>query len=82
LARFYWRHLLRRTREIAQFVQISSDPLQPGNARGMSPKHLAAAPCAGATVAAGSARPCASVELGAWSSVPGCRQWPQWPVAY
>ena len=44
MARFYWRHLLRRTREIAHFVQISSDPLKPGNARGMSPKHLAAAP--------------------------------------
>ena len=63
MTRFNLRHRLRRTREIAQFVPISRDPLQPGNERGTSHKHLAAAPCAGATVAAGSARPCASVAL-------------------
>ena len=44
MARFYWRRLLRRTREIAQFIEILNDFRQQWNERGMSARNFAAAP--------------------------------------
>jgi len=44
LARFYWRRLLRHTREIAQFIEKLNDFRQHWNERGLSARNFAAAP--------------------------------------